>query len=107
MALLLLLALQAAPPALPAIDFDLARLRPPDARPSQSEGDGAQIVVIGRRPPPNAYRLPELTGRWQERPVRAETSLGGGAMARAYVERVEFPGGQISQRVMIGITQPF
>ena len=107
MPLLLLLVLQAAAPALPAIDFDLARLRAPDARPSQDAGDGAQVVVIGRRPPPNAYRLPDLTGRWQERPVRAETSLGGGAVARAYVESVEFPGGQISQRVMVGIRMPF
>jgi hypothetical protein len=107
MALLLLLALQATAPALRAIDFDLARLRAPDARPSQGEGEGAQVVVIGRRPPPNAYRLPDLTGRWQERPVRAETSLGGGAVARAYVESVEFPGGQISQRVMVGIGLPF
>ena len=107
MALLLLLALQAAAPALPAIDFDLARLRAPDARRSQGEGEGAQIVVIGRRPPPNAYRLPELAGRWAERPVRAETSLGGGAVARAYVESVEFPGGQISRRIMVGIKVGF
>jgi hypothetical protein len=109
MALLLLLALQAAAPALTAVDFDLARLRAPDARPSQGAGEdeGAQVVVIGRRPPPNAYRLPELAGPWAERPVRAEISLGGGAVARAYVESVEFPGGQVSQRVMVGIRLPF
>jgi hypothetical protein len=110
MALFLVLALQSAVSALPAIDFDLARLRgAANANPSRGsgEGEGSDVIVTGRRPPPNPYRLPELTSQWRERPVRAEMSLGGGAVARAYVDSVEFPGGQISRRIMFGIRLPF
>ena len=111
MALFLVLALQAAAPTLPAVDFDLARLRHSNRDANSSRGpsrsEGAEIIVIGRRPPPNAYRLPELPEIWGERPVRAERSLGGGAVAGIYVDSVEFPGGQISQRILFGIKVPF
>jgi hypothetical protein len=108
MALFLALALQAAAPApnIPAVDFDLARIRGSSRGATASRGEGPEIIVTGRRLP-NAYRLPELTDHWRDRPIRAETSLGGGAVARSYLESKEFPAGQISQRIMFGIRMPF
>jgi len=110
MALTLLLALQAAGQPLPsgmgAADFDLGRLRrtAPDACGEQA---ASEIVVCGRRQAGDGYRLQEMPRTFKEKPIVAETSIGGGAVARAYVESVEMPGGQISKRIMFGIKLPF
>jgi hypothetical protein len=103
MKLALLLALQAAPqaPAGPLpIDFDLAKVRPAD--PCRTGGAGSDIVVCGRRPG-GAYDLEKWERVFRTKPLLAETSIGPGAVARAYVESVAMPGGQISKRAMVGI----
>jgi hypothetical protein len=117
MSLALLLALQSAPPA-PApppaeplpIDFDLASAKPADPCAAGSaegggDGDGAAIVVCGRRP--GVFDLGKWERLFETGPLVAETSLGGGAVARAYVESVEMPGGQVSKRAMVGVKIKF
>ena len=69
--------------------------------------DGSEIVVCGRRQAGDGYRLKEMPRTFDEKPLRAETPLGGGATAGAYVEQVEMPGGQISKRIMFGLKLPF
>jgi hypothetical protein len=103
MSLTLLLALQVAPqaPAGPLpIDFDLASVKPADPC-RTGGGGGSDIVVCGRRPGSFDYEKWERVFRTG--PLLAETSIGPGAVARAYVESVAMPGGQISKRAMVGI----
>jgi len=106
MALTLLLALQAAGQPVPlgtgAADFDLARFQP--AAPDACRGQNAsEIVVCGRRQAGDGYRLKELSRAFEEKPLRAETSISGGAVARAYVDSVMMPNGEISKRAMVGV----
>lgn len=106
----LLLALQAAsaaaPRAAPGGDFDLAKYRPSAAADGRCSGrNDTEIVVCGRRG--DGYRVKEMDSRYSEKPVRAEVDLGGGATAKAYLEQVELPGGQISRRVMVGVKTKF
>ncbi len=110
MPLTLLLALQAAGQPVPSgtgkAGFDLARMPPaaPDACQGQNASD---IVVCGRRQAGDGYRLKELPRTFEEKPLRAETSIGYGATARAFVDSATMPDGQISKRAMIGIKVPF
>ncbi|HEX8623569.1 MAG TPA: hypothetical protein VF782_00680 [Allosphingosinicella sp.] len=103
MKLALLLALQAAPPAaagpLP-IDFDLAKVKPADS--CETGGGGSEIVVCGRRPG-GTYDLEKWERVFRNSPLVAERSVGRGAVARAYVESVAMPGGQVSKRAMVGV----
>lgn len=103
MSLALLLALQAAPQPLP-LDFDLARVKP--ANPCETGGAGSDIVVCGRRPKAD-YDYEKWEREFRTVPLVAETSIGGGAKARVYVESVEMPGGQISKRAMVGVKLGF
>ena len=105
MALLLALQAPAAAAAAPLrIDFDLARVRPADPC---KEPTGSEIVVCGRRPSGAGYPMAEMERRYRRRPLAAETGIGGGATARAYVEGVEMGQGMVSKRVMVGIRVPF
>jgi hypothetical protein len=107
MSLALLLALQAAaPPAPPLrIDFDLATVKPDDPCRTGGGGGGSDIVVCGRRP--GTYQYEKWERLFRTDPLLAETGLGGGAVARAYAESVEMPGGQISKRAMVGVRLKF
>jgi hypothetical protein len=116
MSLTLLLALQTAapppPPLVAPIDFDLARYRIEGsslALPGRdcAGGAGAAIVVCGRRRSGGAYPMEEMERRYAQGPLVAEIGLTGAMRGRAYVESVEFPGGQVSNRVMVGIRLPF
>jgi hypothetical protein len=107
MRLALLLALQASPQApvgLPNIDFDLAKAKPSD--PCETGGRGSDIVVCGRRPRGD-YDMEKWARIFATEPLVAETPIGRGAVARAYVESVPMPGGQVSKRAMVGIKLPF
>jgi hypothetical protein len=107
MSLALLLALQAAPAAssepLP-IDFDLARVKPAD--PCRTGGAGSDIVVCGRRPGA-VFDFEKWERLFKAGPLLAEKGIGPGAVARAYVESVEMPGGQVSKRAMVGVKVKF
>ncbi len=116
MAAALIMALHAAALAAPAgagpapVDFDLAKV--PAAghgawvRPGCRSGGPGEIVVCGRRSGGN-YPMEEMARRYASRPVVAETGIGAGATARAFVEQVELGAGQISKRAMVGIKLPF
>lgn len=108
MSLALLLALQAAPrsPGEPLpIDFDLASVKPAD--PCRTGlGTGSDIVVCGRRAG-GAYDLEKWERVFRTGPLLAEKGIGGGAVARAYGEGVEMPGGQVSKRAMVGVRVKF
>lgn len=117
MSLALMLALQAAAPdapapaALAAIDFDLARFRPLDlsaAMPGRAcnRSDPSTIVVCGRRTQ-GTYPLDEMASEFEPERIVAETGLIGNLTGNVRVEAVEFPGGQVSNRVMVGIRLPF
>lgn len=108
MSLALLIALQSAAqapagPPLP-IDFDLARVKPAD--PCGAGAAGSDIVVCGRRPRGD-FDFEKWERVFKTEPLMAEISIGDGAVARAYVESVEMPGGQISKRVMVGVKMKF
>jgi hypothetical protein len=107
MKLALLLALQSAPqaPAAPLpLDFDLAKVKPSD--PCRTGGAGSDIVVCGRRPG-GTYDLEKWERVFRTDPLLAEKSIGPGAVARAFVESVPMPGGQVSKRAMVGIKVKF
>jgi hypothetical protein len=109
MSLVLLLALEAAPqasaaPPLP-IDFDLARVKPADPCATGGAG-GSDIVVCGRRPRGD-YDFEKWERVFRTGPLLAEKGVGPGAVARAYVESVAMPGGQVSKRAMVGIKLSF
>ncbi|HEX8124522.1 MAG TPA: hypothetical protein VF548_02970 [Allosphingosinicella sp.] len=107
MSLALLLALQTAPPppALPpALEFDLAKVKPSD--PCESGGRGSDIVVCGRRPRAD-YDLEKWARIFATEPLLAEKGIGPGAVARAYGESVGMPGGQVSTRAMVGVKIKF
>jgi hypothetical protein len=104
MSLVLLLALQAAPStALLPIEFDLARV--PPANRCDAPG-GNEILVCGRRPA-EGYPMEKWDRIFRTKPLVAETSIGGRAIARAYGESVEMNQGNISKRIMVGIKLPF
>jgi hypothetical protein len=109
MGLALLMALQSAalappPPALVS-DFDLATFRPPAGDRCVSQ-DPSEIVVCGRRRRGGTYPYEEMERKFATGPAVAETGIGGGATARAFVESVEI-GSLRSNRLMIGIKAPF
>jgi hypothetical protein len=106
MSLALLLALQAAPPESAAplpIDFDLAKVKPGD--PCRTGGGGSEIVVCGRRS--GSYDYEKWERMFKTDPLVAEIGIGPGAVARAWVESVPMPGGQISKRAMVGVRLKF
>ena len=107
MSLALLLALQAAPTApterLP-IDFDLAQVKPGDPC-RTGGGGGSDIVVCGRRP--GSYDYEKWERLFETGPLLAEKGIGPGTVARAYVESVAMPGGQVSKRAMVGVRVKF
>lgn len=114
MSLAIMLVLQAAAPpplSLAPIDFNLAHYRPADAgfaapaRPCD-RGDGAAIVVCGRRSA-GTYPLDEMAAIFAPRPIRADIGLAGALRGRAFVEGVEIAPGVVSNRVMLGIRLPF
>lgn len=115
MALGWLLALQAAAnaanaPAMPVIDFDLAKARPAEAEAgSCGAGSGTEIVVCGRRGPSDRFtpeQMEELARRYAEKPVRAQVGLGDGASAG-----VEASHGNVgsfpTNRIMVGVKIKF
>ncbi len=109
MSLALLLALQAAPPASAEplrIGFDLAQVKPADPCATGGGGGGSDIVVCGRRPRAD-YDLEKWERVFRTGPLLAEKAIGPGAVARAYVESVAMPGGQVSKRAMVGIKLAF
>jgi hypothetical protein len=120
MSLALLIALQAPPPSprpaqappqalpqapaeLPAIDFDLARVKPAD--PCVTGGSGSEIVVCGRRRAD--YDMEKWARVFRTDPLVAETAIGSGTTVRAYGESVAMPGGQVSKRAMVGVKLKF
>ena len=93
------------------VDYDLARPPPSEwginatGRCSSSQ-DPTEIVVCARRGG-GGYPMEKWERVFEQKPLVAETDIGGGAIARAFVERVEMPNGEISNRMMIGIKLPF
>lgn len=120
MSLALLLALQAAaapagvepadwaPGPVAALDFDLARYRPagPAERGCRAD-DPAPIMVCARRPSGGAYPMAQWARIFEVRPLRAETSLGGGAILGIHSQAAEIAPGMVSNRVMIGLRTAF
>ena len=109
----LLIALQAAAQSPVPVDFDLSNIRQLDVdlrsvpdRGCEPAEDGA-IVVCGRRQPSEGYPRERMAREFAVRPPRAEIGLGGNARGRVYLEQVEMPGGEVSQRIMIGVRTSF
>jgi hypothetical protein len=106
---LLLITLQAetspAPPRdVRTIDFDLARYRPrSDCAPAEAEA----ITVCGRRPLSTAYPLERMAKIFESGPLDTETGLGGNMRGGVYLKQVEFPNGEVSRRILVGIKLPF
>lgn len=109
MALIFLLALQAAaPPAaspeIRPISFDLARYR---AGPAEcGRPTGSDILVCGRRPA-NGYPLDAMAKLFERGALMAETGLGGSLRGAVVVESADFPGGMRSNRLLVRVKMPF
>lgn len=109
MALALLLALQTAaapPPPMARVDFDLAKLEPSEADPLFcGQGKGDEIVVCGRVRRPEQRFWPDELPEWPDddsyKLGRAAVHLGDGADAGLMFSPVEFPGGGMSNRMMV------
>ena len=101
MAVSLLLAMQAAAPAVEPVGFDLGAL---DRRRSEECGAarGDEILVCGRLDDPR-YRLPNVQEAERSLALpRAEIQLGNGATVRAQLDAVPMDRGAVSNRIMIG-----
>jgi len=111
MALILMLALQASTssaPALPEIDFDLARYGRDEIALGQSacRRDPSEIVVCARRGG-GAYPLEEMARIFEPGRLVAETRVAGNLTAGVRVESAPMPAGAVSNRVLIGLRLPF
>jgi hypothetical protein len=93
-----------------AVDFDLAELtkrQQADAAAGCGQRGAGEILVCGRRPGGGDYPLEKWERIFREGPLVAEKGIGGGAVARAYLEQVELGSGQVSRRAMVGVKLPF
>jgi len=115
MSLALMMLVQAAAPAPPAlatiatIDFDLARYRPVDLwalGPSCVRTDPSAITVCGRRTRAT-YPLEEMAARFEPGRIVAETGIAGNLTGGVYVQGVELAPGMVSNRLLVGIRVPF
>jgi hypothetical protein len=111
--LALLLALNAAaapadPPALLELDFDLARLSPPQlGLPGRcNRADPSAIVVCARRGG-GQYPLEEMAHIFAPRRLIAETRLIGNLVGDVHVESGGLDRGAASNRIMVGVRLPF
>lgn len=94
------------------IDYDLARGPQADmsinATGRCTSQDPAEIVVCGRRSGGGGgYPIEKWERIFAEKPLVAEVGIGRGATARAFVDRVQMPNGEVSNRMMVGIKLPF
>ena len=106
MALALLIAFQAAASAPVPIDFDLAKLPADGLGFNRCVRHGAgDIVVCGRRG--DGYRITALDGRFDEKPLVAETSIAPGVSVRAFGDSADMPGGHVSKRALVGVRVKF
>lgn len=79
--------------------FDLlAAVRPVECLP----GDRDQIVVCANSDQ-SAYRLPDLPGKFEQKPPKAEIAISESVTGSAFAEGVEIGPGVVSNRVMIGL----
>lgn len=113
MSLTFMLALQAAAapaPALPEIDFDLARYSRIEFGPGRDacRRDASEIVVCARRGA-GAYPLEEMARIFgPERRLVAETRLIGNLVGGVWVENASMEDrGVVSNRIMVGLRLPF
>jgi hypothetical protein len=63
-------------------------------------------VVCGRRSP-DSYDFEKWERVFRTGPPLAQTPIGRGAIARAYVDSVAMPNGETSKRAMVGIKVGF
>ncbi len=109
MSVAFLMSLQAAAAAVApeAVDFDLAKYRPSEARDCGAASAG-EILVCGRRRNQEIDPTGELARRYAPHgPIKAEVGLGGSLVGRSYVESAAMPQGQVSKRIMVGVKLPF
>ena len=65
-------------------------------------GDTAdEVTVCGSRSADERYRLKPLPDRYQEKPLRAATTLGDGATAEIAAEQKDLGSGFVSKRMML------
>jgi hypothetical protein len=95
-------------PGVAEVDFDLAEAtKRQQAQGGCGQPGAGEIVVCGRRPGAGDYPMEKWERVFREEPLVAEKGIGGGAVARAYVEQVELGSGQVSKRAMVGVKVPF
>lgn len=88
----------------PAIDFDLRTVAPP---PKCVPGRADEIVVCGR-PETERRRLAPLPDNQYADPLpKAEMKLFGDVTGSAVMEAEQFPGGVVSNRIMLKLKVPF
>jgi hypothetical protein len=113
MSLALLLALQAASQAAPALldlDFDLARYSQVDrglGRSACRRDDPSAIIVCARRGG-GAYPLDEMARIFGPHRLVAETRVSGNLTGDVHLERGHFADrGVVPNRIMVGLRLPF
>lgn len=69
---------------------------------------GEEIVVCGRKEDDDTYRLRPLPpGDYEPKPLRAQIGIGGGGTLGVGTEQAGFPGGTVSNRVMLKLKMKF
>jgi hypothetical protein len=112
MAMILALAMQAAAapaPALPDIDFDLARytLREPGQDGGACRRDDPNAIVVCARRGAGTFPLEEMARIFEPRRLIAETRLTGNLVGDVHAESVPMDRGAVSNRAMVRLRLPF
>ena len=115
MGLALALALQAAGAAQPAgvkpIEFDLATHRAADDGElsilCRSQDPSEIVVCARRRGGANGYPIDYWAKIFASTPLVAETGIAPNTSVRAFTEQVDFGGGQVSKRALVGVKLRF
>jgi hypothetical protein len=79
---------------------------PVDLHADPCPSHGADIVICGSRTGDSPYRLPRLPERYDKKPLRAQTTIGGAQAAARITSPIRQDGLQ-DHRIMITFALPF
>lgn len=71
------------------------------AKPCRPDSSSTEVTVCGSRSADERYRLRPLSDRYEEKPLRASTTLGDGATAEVAAEQKDLGSGFVSKRMML------
>lgn len=91
----------AAPPPVAGPERPLTTLSAHVGKPCRPDSSSTEVVVCGSRSADERYRLKPLPDRYEDKPLRASTTLGDGATAEIAAEQTDLGSGFVSKRMML------